>query len=106
LTKKIIFTAQKNSSCPNEYPKIVESKNECIEYDIEDIINIILNNEKNITKKSKDEEIKCCDNILKKIENGFTSRNYNTSSLDNGKDKIIETEKNKNNINNNTKSKK
>ena len=87
------FHCTKNSSCPNEYPKIVESKNECIEYDIEDIINIILNNEKNITKKSKDEEIKCCDNILKKIENGFTSRNYNTSSLDNGKDKIIETEK-------------
>ena len=51
------FHCTKNSSCPNEYPKIVESKNECIEYDIEDIINFILNNEKNITKKSKDEDI-------------------------------------------------
>ena len=80
-------------SCPKEYPKLIENKNECTEFDIEDIINNIFENEKNKTEKSKEEEINYYDNILKSIEKGFTSNNYNTSDIDNGQDQIIQSEK-------------
>ena len=60
---------------------------------------------------SKEEEIKFYDNMLKIIEEEFTSIDYNTSYLDNGEDEYIETEKliialtttenQRNNINNN-----
>ena len=53
----------------------------------------ILNNEKNETEKSKEEEIAFYDNILNIIEEGFISENYNTLNLDNGKDDIIKTKK-------------
>ena len=83
-----------------------------IKQDIEDIIkNILINNEGNKTEKTKDEEIKYYDNILKIIENEFTSENYDTFNLEHGQDDIIKTEKmiitltttenQKNNINNN-----
>ena len=103
-----------NLSCPDEYPKLLENKMECVEYNIEDIKDIknLLNNEINITENlSKSEEIKYYDNILKIIEKGFISENYDTSNIDNGNDEIINTEKliitftttqnQKNNINNN-----
>ena len=62
--------------------------------DIEDIIkNILINNEGNQTEKTKDEEIKYYDNILKIIENEFTSENYDTFNLEHGQDDIIKTEK-------------
>ena len=67
---------------------------ECIEDDnIKDIIKDILNNDMNETQISKEEEIKLYDNILNIIEKGFISDNYNTSSLDNGEDEVIKTEK-------------
>ena len=65
-----------------------------IKQDIEDIIkNILINNEGNKTEKTKDEEIKYYDNILKIIENEFTSENYETFNLEHGQDDIIKTEK-------------
>ena len=65
-----------------------------IKQDIEDIIkNILINNEGNKTEKTKDEEIKYYDNILKIIENEFTSENYDTFNLEHGQDDIIKTEK-------------
>ena len=65
-----------------------------IKQDIEDIIkNILINNEGNKTEKTKDEEIKYYDNILKIIENEFTSENYETFNLEHGQDDIIKNEK-------------
>ena len=81
-----------NLSCPKDY-SILKNKMECIKSDILDLIKNILENNKNITEKSKEEEIKYYDNILEIVENEFTSYNYNTSNLDNGKDEIIESEK-------------
>ena len=41
-----------NSSCPNEYPKLIQDRNECIKSDINDIINnTIIKNDKNGTKE-------------------------------------------------------
>ena len=98
------FHCTLNYSCPKEYPKLLENNTECFKYDNEDLINILLSdNERNLTKYY--------DNILNGIEKIFISDNYDTTNLDNGKDKIIETEKliitfttiqnQKNNINNN-----
>ena len=81
-----------NLSCPKDY-SILKNKMECIKYDILDLIKNILENNKNITEKSKEEEIKYYDNILEIVEKEFTSYNYNISNLDNGKDEIIESEK-------------
>jgi len=105
-----IFHCTKNLSCPNEYPKLLENKIECIKYNIEDIVkNSLINNENNKTEKSK--EIEYYDNILKIIENEFTSENYDTFNIDNGQDDIIKTDKiittltttenQRNNLNNN-----
>ena len=80
-----------NSSCPDEYPKFLEDKMECIRSNIKNILqDIIINNE---TDKKGKEEVNYYNNILDIVEKGFTSGNYDTSNLDNGKDEIIETEK-------------
>ena len=87
------FYCTNDLSCPNEY-KLKENSMECIQYaDIDNLINDILNNEKNSTEKSKEEEIKFYDNILKNIEESFTSKNFDTSNIDNGDDKVLKTEK-------------
>ena len=138
-----------NLSCPEEYPKLIETTKECIKVDYNNENTTInsLNNEiyeiiytsinllnsetnKNIdttinslnyeTNKNIDttinslnynEEIDYYNYILKKIEGDFTSENYDTTHLDNGKDDIITNGKitttlttiknQKNNINNN-----
>ena len=82
-----------NPSCPEDYPKLLEDKLECIKYDIKNIIQNIPKFEKNETKQGKEEEIKYYDNVLKAIESGFTSENFDTSFLDEGEDEVIETEK-------------
>ena len=97
------------STCKNNYPYEIEKNNYFNCYDNIININNIINNE--TKEKTKEEEIKYYDTILKGIETSFTSKNYNTSDLDNGKDEIIETEKmkvifttiqnQKNSINNN-----
>ena len=98
-----------DNSCPDEYP-ILEGK-ECKKNNkitnIEGILKVNCSN----SSKTKEEEIKYYDTILKDIEDIYTSKNYDTSDIDNGKDEIIETEKmkiilttsenQKNNINNN-----
>ena len=100
-----------NSSCPKDYPKLMEDKLECIANDINNVIQDLAKFEKNATKEiSKEEEIEYYDNIMETIENIFTD-NYDTSKLDEGKDEVIETEKmtitftttknQNNNINNN-----
>ena len=104
-----IYHCTMEFSCPNEYPKLNEDKNECIKKDIKDIIKDLTNNE--TEKISRNEEIDYHYNLLQVIEKEFTSENYDTSNLDNGKIEIIETnivkttitvlQNEKNNINNN-----
>ena len=82
-------------SCPNEFPKLIIDKLECI---------------KEIEKMSKEEEIEYYDNLINTIERKFIE-NYNTSKLENGMDEYFTTKKmiitlttlenQKNNINNN-----
>ena len=77
------------------------------------IKNVIDNMIKNQVKgKTKEEENKYYDNILKILKEALTSENYDTSDIDNGKEENIETEKmkititttknQKNNMNSNT----
>ena len=112
LDNEFNFLCTINSSCPEEYPKLIENKMECVKYTIEDKINnLFLNNKKNLTVKSKEKEIEIYDEILQIIEEEFTSENYNTFKLKGGQDDIIKTDKiittfttsenQKNNINNN-----
>ncbi len=99
-----------NISYPDEYQKLTENRMETIEYYNIEIIKALLNNKINETQKSKEEEIEYYDSILKNIEDLFTSKNYDISNLENGKDDCIKTEKmtvtftttrnQKNNINN------
>ena len=102
-----------DSSCPKEYPILIESEMKCMKFDYQNIINEIFKYEQNDTEKiSKEEEIKYYDKFLQSVEEGFVSNNYNTSNLDNGKDEVFETKKmaktfttsqnQKNNINKNT----
>ena len=95
-----------NLSCPNEYPKLIEDKQECVK----ETINIIKDAISNINK-SENGEIKYYDKIIESVEDIFTSNYYDTSDLEKGEDQIIEKEKiiitlttaknQKNNINNN-----
>ena len=78
-----------DSSCPNEYPKLIKDKMECIKYNIKDIILKYENNE----TRGKEEDIKYYDNTLFNIESGFTSEYYDTSGIDNGLEEVIETGK-------------
>ena len=61
-------------SCPNEYPKLNIDTNECIKNDIKDIIKDLIKNE--TEKLSKNGEIKYYDNLIKTIEQVFSSENY------------------------------
>ena len=70
-----------NLTCPEEFPKLIGNKMECMNSDIKNIIKDLLNNETDY------------DNILERIEKGFTSKNYDTSNIDNGKDEIFKTGK-------------
>ena len=47
-----------NSSCPTQYPILIENKMECVEFFNFEVIKDILNIRGNETKKSKEEEIK------------------------------------------------
>jgi surface protein len=101
------FYCTSNFSCPDEYPTLKEDKNECIKYDIKNIIKDIIIPETNDTK----ENVEYYNNILENLETGFTSENYDTKNLDNGEDEVIEikdikitfttTKNQKNNTNNN-----
>ena len=79
-----------NSSCPVEYPILLEDKKECRKRSIEELIQNLLQNE---TQKGKEEEIIFYDSILKLIESYFTSEGYDLSNLMNGKDEFITTKK-------------
>ena len=124
ITGTIIFPQIKNKKCyvidcttewksKQKYLQINDNGTfVCLTKDLKNMLKDILINERNNTdKKSEEEEITYYDNILKNVEEIFTSDNYDTSNLDNGKDDILETEKmtitfttsdnQKNNINNN-----
>ena len=77
------------NTCPNEYPTLV--KKECKkskDNEIKGLINNI-NNDKN----TKEEEINYYDTVLTNIEDYYTSKNFDTSNLDNGNDEAIEIDK-------------
>ena len=86
LDNDINYYCTINSTCPNKYPILFSERKECVR---NNIIKDELKNED--TKKTKEEEIKYYDNILNKIEEGFTSENFDTAELDKGIDEIIET---------------
>ena len=123
ITGTIIFPQIKNKKCyvidcttewksKQKYLQINDNGTfVCLTKDLKNMLKDILINERNNTDKSEEEEVTYYDNILKNVEEIFTSDNYDTSNLDNGKDDILETEKmtitfttsdhQKNNINNN-----
>ena len=81
-------------SCPTQYSKLYENTNECVIEDIkyiENIIDYILNYEKNQSNEEngKEQEINNYNKILEKIESIFTSDNYDLTNIDNGVDQII-----------------
>ena len=94
-----------NFSCPNEFSKLLEDKRQCIKIDIKNLIQDLFKFEKkegsakNETKEEKseeekkEEEIKLYDSIIENIETVFTSDNYDTSTIDSGKDEVIEIDK-------------
>ena len=87
------FHCTVNFSCPKEYSFLLDNKMECIKYDIKTIIDNLLNYERNETENIMEKETKYYDNILKNIENEFTSDNYDTFNLDKGDTDIIYIEK-------------
>ena len=82
-----------------------------INIEIKNIIQNIIYEKNKTEEVTKEEEIKYYDTILENIENIFTSENFDSTDIDNGKDEIIKTEKmtitltttenQKNNINDN-----
>ena len=68
--------------------EIVGNIKDNIEDKLKDLINIDINE-----TKGKEEEIKYYDNILKNIEDIFSSENYDTSKLDKGEDEKISIKK-------------
>ena len=74
--------------------KIIEIEDFDIFCDEVNIISLFCKlNYTGIENNTKDKEIEIQDKILEKIENGFTSNDYNTNSLDEGKDQIIKFKK-------------
>ena len=87
-----------NYSCPNEYPQLIESKKDCIKYNVQ---NLIKDKEKFFNENeyiSKDEEVEYYNDVINFIENILESENYDTSNIDNGGQN-----RNKKNENNNFK---
>ena len=85
------YYCTEDSSCPNEYYKLKVDTRECIKNDINTIIaDLIINKTE---KMPREEEIEYYDNLIKAIEQTFTSENFDTSKIDNGQDEYIETGK-------------
>ena len=93
------FHCLNKTECPKEYPKLLEDKKECIEYNIQNMKIIIKDKEteqnvKNETvKKTKEEEKVYYEEVLEVAEEFFKSDDYDTSKIDNGEEEKIETEK-------------
>ena len=91
------YFCTENNLCPNEYPFEIILTKQCV-----DIcqINLILkeecklNFEENMNDKNRIEikSTKAQDIMLRNVEISFTSEEYNTSNLDNGKEEIIKDE--------------
>ena len=82
-----------DSVCPKEYPKLKRDKNECIKDSFLVKVRNDIEEGKNETIKRKEEENKYYNSILKNLEDGFTSEDFDTYDIDNGKDEIIDIEK-------------
>ena len=81
-----------NLSCPQKYSGLLLDKMECVKnVEIKKMIEYIIKNE--TKEKTKEEENKYYDTILKEIDIAFTSENFDTYNLDKGNYEIIETEK-------------
>ena len=116
------ITSQNNyyceAICSREYPFEFLSTQECLKScsinDIKEKLCILNYNYKNDnnSKEGKEDEFIPQKILIENVENDFTSINYNTSSLEEGKDDIIKDEKmtitltttqnQKNNLNNNS----
>ena len=85
------FHCTNNYSCPQEYPQLIESKKECVKYNIQNIINDkekLINETENISKEKEEEYY---NDVINTIKNIFESKDYDTSNIDNGGEDIIET---------------
>jgi len=112
-----------NSSCPYEYPKLIEEKKKCVkELIIKDTSNNVFYEEdsslpemylssfiigKNLDfenllddvqnipnhEKNETEEIKYYDKVLEIIGNYFTNENYNLLKIENGEEELITLDK-------------
>ena len=72
-------------TCNKDYP---------VKFKFNNYYNCLENNKKSDSKDiTKEGEIKYYDIVLDEIEDIFTSGNYDTNNLDEGKDDVIETEK-------------
>ena len=85
--KKVPSSPELTSKYSKNCPKNIIKKNFYKENEKEKIRK---NKEKG---KTKEEETKYYDNILKILSESFTSENFNTSDIDKGKEEKIETEK-------------
>ena len=84
--------------CPEDKPFEVIKTQECVKYcNIQDMKKnlCVLNNikEEESDNNGKDKDTKIQDMILQSVESSFTSEDYNTSTLDNGEDDVIENDK-------------
>ena len=68
------YYCTEDSSCPNEYYKLKVDTRECIKNDINTIIADLIINE--TEKMPREEEIEYYDNLIKAIEQTFTSENF------------------------------
>ena len=93
------YHCTKNLSCPQEYPHLIEDRNECILQNIKVIENFIDDifqyetGETNEGMVKEEEEINKYNEILHKIEFIFTSDNYDLTNIDKGEDQVIKAKK-------------
>ena len=77
-------------NCTNEYPKLKPNSRECT--DMIDAGDIMANIVPEEAGESKLQKINYYNNLIQYIDNSFTSPQYDTSNIENGKDEIIKTD--------------
>jgi len=95
------YHCTKSNFCPPEYPTLIEEQNKCIKNDLFKIDNIIdelfIKYKNNTTiednKNEKQLETNYYNEILTNVESILTNNNFDTSNLDEGKEKVINTKK-------------
>ena len=74
-------------SCPDDYPILMQRKNECIAFN--EMKNLIQNISENINNSEGEKEIQYYNEIMEIIETVFISAGYNRTNINDGKDEII-----------------